>query len=332
MNTNTDNINGEIEVPDDESLILDDAAATPPPAADGAPPPADGNGPDGDGGDGQPPAGQQDGADGQPPPEGETDEQRQQRRAKKRATLLERVNTLTRERRTAEETAAAALARKELLEEENQRLREQLAAKLTETLAEREAKAIAKRDLASEEHDLKAFAEAQDELAAIRSERDRQTAPPPRQEPPPQPEPKSEGMHPAAVSWLERNEWFTKPENAVLVEEVVRLQNQMLRQGKQLSDEFYQQIDEILAERPEFDAVRGVQVDDEPPPPPPPADERRPAPRMPGMPPVREGTPPPASTARPGALTEHDKSTMRRFGLDPNNPKHRENYLKHKAK
>lgn len=351
MSTNTENFNDTIDVPDDPKISFADTAgdegkpdAAAPvavtsasdagkPGVDDAAATQAADAPITTGDAAAAPA-----ADGQQQPQlSETDEQRQQRREKKRATLKERVRTLTRERHEAAETAAAARARAELVEEENRKLREQLNSTTTTTLTEREQAAIARRDKAAEEHDLKSFAEATDELTRIQIARELPAPAPSAPVPTTIQQPAADEMHPSAAAWLAKNQWFTKAENTDLAAEVLRLQHKFQREGKMLGDDFYRAIDEELALRHEFDEVRGIPEDDAPPPPPPLQEQQpvapaaKPAPRLPGMPQARETTPPPP-VQRPGALTEHDKATMRRFGLNPHDAKHRDNYIKHKAK
>lgn len=258
-----------------------------------------------------------------PPQEGEqsTDEERKQRRGK---DYQKRMNEVIRRAHEAEEREAAVQTRLALAEEELKTLREKSGAAAKTSLEQRESSAVERKKLALEKSDFEAYDAAAEELIDIRIQKATQTAEPVRRVEAPKVD--DDAPHPSAAAWMSRNEWIRAAGNQALAAEAVRIERRLRTQDRiPLGDDLYKKLDEELAQLPEFDEVRGVAPEE--------AEEEAPKPvakpRATVAGPSRGGEPP-AKPTRAGALTEHDKANMRRFKLDPSNPKHRDTYLQYR--
>lgn len=275
--------------------------------------------------EGEPPAEAASDGDDAPPPDAATDRPRK----RPRKDLQERIDKLVRAAHESDEARAAAEAKAALLEQQLQDARKtapQIAADERErAVTERKAQALKDMDLA-------AYDAAMSELLEIRIERKAANAEKPARETRAPAE--DGGIHPAAQAWLHRSPWFNARENQHLAAEVVRIQNRLIKDGMQYSEELYRKIDEELDKLPEFDPVR--QPARVKPAEAPAADAAAdtapevPRPRSIVSPPTGSDVPS-APRPRPGALTKYDIETMKRFGLDHSNPKVRDAYLARKS-
>lgn len=254
-------------------------------------------------------------------------ETKPEKRERKRADYQARINELTRARHEAEERAAAAEARLSLAEQNAQR--EKPANDPYAALKQQEAELLSRRKAAEEEADLSEYSKVTDELTKVRFQRMRaeelqqQEASRKAESPPARQANQEDSVHPSAADWMSKNDWYFKPENAHLAREAQRMEAQLRSRGHTLGDGLYKALNEELAKLPEFDDVLvGEEKEVEIEPSKPQAKPRHIAP------PSRGGEPP--ARPKPGELSEYDKQTMRRFKLDPNDPKQRQAYLQAK--
>lgn len=219
-----------------------------------------------------------------------------------------RINELTRKMREAEERAFAAETRAAELEAERSRM-------TSESLTQREQDLIARRKEAVEDGEMEQIIELGDELMNLRLERAnaRQPVIPVRQAP------EQNSIHPAAEAWLSRNEWFDDENHASVAQEAQRIEKELLDGGMKYSEKLYEVIDTMLVKTPVYKAAFS-----EP-------GAAKPRAEKPNhiAPASRSGEPP--AREKPGQLTQNDIQTMRTWGFDMNNPKHRAAYLKRKG-
>ncbi|RJQ53483.1 MAG: hypothetical protein C4521_07495 [Actinobacteria bacterium] len=261
--------------------------------------------------------------DGTPePPQEEAKAEPAEKPKRNRKDYQERINQLVRSAHEAEERAAAAEAKALLLDEQLKTIREQYGKTVNETQTKAEQELIERKKKAIDEGDMSAYDEASEALLQLRLQRNAQT---PERAPDQAKAAEQPAFHPAAKAWMDRNAWFLAQENKHLARTVAKIEAKLVAPkdkggaGLEYGDELYRKIDEELAKLPEFDDVRGV-IEDEPEP------ER---PKTVVSPPSRGGEPPPKP--KTGSLTRYDIQTMRTFGLDPNNVKHRSAYLARKS-
>lgn len=236
-----------------------------------------------------------------------------------------RISELTRKRHEAEEREAAALARLDMMTAQIKQLDiERSAANATD----KERELLDRKKKALDDMDLSAYDAVSEELLSLRLQQ-RQEAPKEAPKEAPRDEPQREttdNIAESAKAWMDGNVWYKDAANRHLVSEVHRIERELLKSGMTYSQELYSKLDEELDKLPEFDEVRGRSVDTTP-------DEpvvQQERPRSVVSPPSNGATPPPKP--RPDALTEYDKTTMRRFGLDPSDAKHRKHYLARKSR
>lgn len=267
-------------------------------------------------------------APGEPEP---ADASRRPKRNRK--DYQERINKLVRAQHEAEERAAAAEAARELAYQELQDLRTRYRIGDPKVFDEQERRIAEVKRKAIESMDLETYDAANREELELRDARRQAQAE--QQRPKSQPKPQAEPLHASAEQWLSRNPWVTDRSNEALTAQAVRIESRLMQsEGLTPGEKLYQRLDEELAKLPEFDAVRGVEPDDESEPAPraatPPADPV-PAKRPVVAPPSRGDVPPPVKAdGNARQLTDHDKRTMRLFKLDPGNPQHRASYLKYR--
>lgn len=245
-----------------------------------------------------------------------------------------RINELTYKERQANERAAAAETRMELRERE-------LLASTSRVLADRERELIEQKEAAVNAGDMKTYDEVQVKLGKLRELEGYGANP----EIPERPNvekaqagdlpPDMPPLAPAAQAWLQDNAWFNAEGNQALADKAIKLEQELADEYGARNFRMYVELDRRLAEDAEFAHVLNLQGQDasgqggtsaeETPPPaaqtPPPANggDRGAAP------------PPPTETKNANGLTDYDIQTMRRFNLNPNDPKVRETYLKRKG-
>ena len=243
---------------------------------------------------------------------------------KKKRDPQKRINELTRLRHEADERYAASETRNALLAEDNRVLTER-ANKAAPEQPDRsdisEKDLLAERHAALESGDLEQYSVLNDELMELKLAKRLQA---PVKKEIQRVEPVADGgMSPAASDWLGANDWYGKSENAHLRAEVNRIEDELVASGMKYDKALYLAIDERVNELPDFNDVRGGGHGE-------PREEARnkPAPKSVVAPPSRGGEPP--ARAAPGKLSEHDKTVMKTYRLDPNDPKHRESYIKYR--
>lgn len=231
-----------------------------------------------------------------------------------------RISELTRKRHEAEEREAAALARLDMMTAKIKQLDiERSAASATD----KERELLDRKKKALDDMDLSAYDAVSEELLSLRlQQRQESQKEAPKEAPRDEPKPQeaTDNIAEAAKAWMDGNAWYKDAANRHLVSEVHRIERELLKSGMTYSPELYQKLDEELDKLPEFDELRGRPAEVTP--------EDRP--RSVVSPPSNGATPPPKP--RPDALTEYDKTTMRRFGLDPSDAKHRKHYLARKSR
>jgi hypothetical protein len=202
-------------------------------------------------------------------------------------------------------------------------------------LTQREQELIEKRRKAEEDGDMAAYSVASDELFDVRG-RMREPEPEPERQQAPRKQAPSNDMVPEASEWLGANAWFVDQANSHLADEVLRIQAELVTprshggRGYDLNNseqakKVYAEIDRRIRELPEFDAVLGIEHEEEAEEP-----ERKPAPRSHIAPPSRGGEA--LQRVKPGELGKHDISAIKAAGLDPNDPKVRATYIKYNRK
>ncbi len=270
--------------------------------------------------------------DDPPPTEAEADKppaeevvEKPKRKRRNRKDLQARIDEYAKRALTAEERAAAAEAALELANKEKAT---EPAKKDAPELSERETELALLKKEAIDEGDLDAYDKAQEELYDIRQNRQRQEAEQAKPEADTEEaNAQADPIHPTAEAWITRNQWFQSKDNDYLADQAMRIEARLrLEEKLDVGEKLYERLDEELAKLPEFDYVLGdvtpaksedtADDDDKPK-----STVARPS----------NGAEPPATPARPGALTKYDIETMRRFGLDHNDPKVRSAYLSRKS-
>lgn len=227
-------------------------------------------------------------------------------------SVQRRLAKATAKQRSAEERAAAAEARNDLLREELERIK-------NESFESREKAITEKRTAAVTEGDLEIVTQLSDELMNLRLERQKPVVEErkPVQQPPQDDEP---NIDPAAQTWLDRNLWYYDPKNAEQARKAEQIQNELLANGWEFSDELYSELDKRLK-----GAARATEERD-------PTPTGKPTPAKPGhIAAPSPGGDNPNPKPKAGQFTQRDADVMRTFKLDPNDPKQRAAYLKRRS-
>lgn len=221
-------------------------------------------------------------------------------------------------RKAIEEELVAVKARNDLLAEE-------LNKKTTEYSDTREKELLKLRADALESGELDKFATLSDELIDLKLLRQKPVV---SEEKPVTKRVEVEDdvpdLHPAARAWIDENGWYNNPKHAERARRAEQIQNDLLSSGYELSDDLYSELDRRLFAQ---DRPKAQEIEDEIP-----SGTRVKQPAKPGhiaAPSSADaGTPP---KPKSGDFTQRDIAVMRMSNLDPNNPKHREAYLKRRS-
>lgn len=248
--------------------------------------------------------------------EAESDEKPQKRRRRNRKDFDKRIAELTKKTHQSDERAAAAQAKLELAEKELAEFRAGRKPMTVEEMDATEKELLEKKKAAFDEGDLELYDSVQTQLSEIKQRRESVVKEP---EATKQDDQGPPTIDPAAQAWIDRNEWFTKPENAHLGREAELIEKSLREKGYAIGPELYKKLDEELANLPDFDDVLVVAT---------PRQERQQPRRTASR--SSNGGEPPANRANGKGLTKYDIQTMKQYGLDPNDPIERKTYLKYK--
>ena len=128
-----------------------------------------------------------------------------------------------------------------------------------------------------------------------------------REEPPVRVERDTDG-NPAREAWLKRNAWYTEEKYEAQADTAASISARLIAKGKDPSEpKFWQELDRELG-----DAVKLPEPS-------------RPRPAVAGG-----NDPPPARNPKRVVITADDKSRMRRYHLDPENPEHLKEWARNK--
>ena len=134
-------------------------------------------------------------------------------------------------------------------------------------------------------------------------------------------------IHPSARAWLDRNPWFADPKNKHLAKYAQDMEAELRKGGMAIGDDLYEELDQALNELDEYREARGEFDED----PEPKQQSRQPINRPRHILPPSRGDNSDKSRKNGPRLTDYDRQTMKRFGLDPNDEIHKSAYLKRKS-
>lgn len=248
----------------------------------------------------------------------------------------------------ANESRAAAEAKAEVLEQELAELKKKVLKKESdsdlESLKTEEADLLRQRKEAEDDGDLEAYSQVNDKYQEIRFKRmqaesipstennthsdDKENKDTERASNRDSKDKEQPQRAPEADAWLKRNQWYFDPDNAHLASYVEDLESQLVDGGMEIGTKLYQKMDQILADMPDFEGLVSIKEgtsDDE-------GDKSGKQESKPRhmLPPTSAGTRA-SNKPKPGELSQYDRQTMKRFGLDPTNDKHKAAYLKRKS-
>jgi hypothetical protein len=236
----------------------------------------------------------------------EEDQEQYSRRVQKR------INKLTGDIKSREQLLADERAARQLLEQENQRLRElhqkyesESSSQLDDLIKSKNARRLELLNEGDFENALK----IEDEIFTLREQKLKPQVLQQQPKPEPTAQQQSDQVNAAMQAWYDANPWFDhdpKTKDAAS-RRVYDAFAELRTEGYQIDDpETYGELNKRLAQ---------------------PAKESRP--RQPSYEPGNDGgqaSPPPAR------LTDTDLRNMRKYGLDPNNPVHRSRWNQSKAR
>lgn len=253
----------------------------------------------------------------------EEDEESRHRRRNRRSAKA-RIGELTRQRNEEAEARAAAEAKLELQDEELRELRKKpVREEPVDNFEKEERNLLDRRRKATDDADLTALNDVNDQLTELRMKRLRQqVVAPKREEPQRRDVVEKQERHPAAQKWLDDNKWFSDSGNDELKREALYLQTYLQRQGYPLSPALYAELDRQLEMLPDYKKLKGNGED-------PDADQPKRTVNSPTIPTAKvAGDDDRTSQDNTRELTDYDKKVMKQFKLDPMDAKHRAAYLK----
>ncbi len=228
--------------------------------------------------------------------------------------------------RAVQRRVAKEVAKRKSLEEElaatraqNDLLREKYEKQSTESFETRQKEITEKRTAAVEAGDLDASIQLSDELFALKLDRQKSVIEEPKYTQKAENNDEDD-IHPSAQAWLDRNLWYYDGNSAEKARKAEEIQNELLVGGMTFSDELYSEVDKRLKAQ-----TRSEDID------PAPAPAGKPTPAKPGhlAAPSSGGDDNPKP--KPNEFTDRDKSVMRQFKLDPDDPKARAAYMKRRS-